>query len=113
MPSLDFRLASLEKRRPPRAPRAGSSFDPARLTAPEWEELDGILAPFATAPLDRMTDAHLDRAVELTRKAEGQPLAPAHVGMRHRDPAIGPCRCVACARQPTPTDDDGRPDPAA
>lgn len=106
MPTLQTRLDRLRLvyRRPEPRP---SAFDAARLTPAEWEELDGILAPLATLsgaplPIDRLTDAQLDRACELSRKGDGLPPEPAYFGMRHRDAGIGPCRCAGCERAPTP-----------
>ena len=101
--TLDRRLNRLQlvyrRREPPPGP--GTSFDPQRLSFAEQIELDDLLRPLAPLPgerwdLDSLTDEQLERAAELTRKAEGLPPSPAFRYMRHRDPGIGPCLCAAC-----------------
>ena len=100
------RLRLIEGRlaRRPAPPPAPTGFDPYRLTPREMAELDELLALVPRRPgerwdLEPLTNDQLERMTELTEKAHGVPSSPAFFGMRHRDPGVGECKCVACARQ--------------
>ncbi len=102
MSQLDSRINKLRvvyrRREPPSVP---SAFDPMRLSFAEQIELDDLLRPLAPLPgerwdLDSLSVEQLERAAELTNKAEGLPPSPAYRYMKHRDPGIGPCLCAAC-----------------
>jgi len=109
MPTIGARLDRLRLvYHRPEPPAGPTTFDPTRLTMREQDELDTLLAPIAPLPgerwnLEPLTAEQLDRSLDLMNKAHGVPPSPAYVGMRHRDPGIGPCRCPACEKEPTPT----------
>lgn len=101
--TTEFRLLTLERRIRPRPALSPTltTFDPMRLTMREQYELDQLLAGVAPLPggrwdYARLSDDHLDRLTDLTRKAEGvEPSAPYRF-MKHRDPGIGECWCADC-----------------
>jgi hypothetical protein len=94
------RLTVVYRRETPSAP---SPFDATRLSSAEQIELEGVLRNVEPLPgkgwgaaLESLSNEALDRAVDLTRKAEGlAPTAP-FLYMKHRDPGIGPCLCAVC-----------------
>ena len=115
MTAIETRLVHLEtvcQRPPPPAATADRDFDPARLAFAEQIEMDGLLALIEPAgrrgrpDYGALDDAQLERLADLDRKAHGIPPEPAYFGMAHRDPGIGPCRCVACDRGPRPNSRD-------
>ena len=113
--NTEKRLARLEvvwRRRERPAEDAGSPFDATRLTFAEQGEMDGLLALLEPAgrrgrpDYGALADAQVERLDQLNRKARGVPPEPVYFGMHHRDPGIGPCRCVACDRGPRPNAGD-------
>jgi len=106
--TLDRRLNRLQlvyrRREPP--PVRATSFDAKRLSFAEQIELDDLLRPLAPLhgerwDLDSLSVEQLERATELTRKAEGEGPPAAYHYMKHRDPGMGPCLCAACLKEAT------------
>ena len=87
--------------RRPEPPSGPSAFDATRLSLAERVELDDVLRHVAPLPgkgwdFDSLSVEQLERAVELTNKAEGLAPSAPFLYMKHRDPGIGPCLCMAC-----------------
>ncbi len=95
------RLKQVYRHREPSA--SGTAFDPTRLSFAEQVELDGLLRHVAPLPgerwgaaLESLSNEELDRAVVLTRKAEGLAPSEPYLYMQHRPPTEGECLCAAC-----------------
>ncbi len=102
--TLDKRIDRLQLvYRRPATSASNTAFDETRLSSAERSELDDLLRNVAPLPgkgwgaaLESLSAEALDRAVELTRKAEGLAPSEPYRYMKHRPPTDGECLCAEC-----------------